>query len=78
MLFVSGKDQGIQYFATGNGRIISQVRIDQPGAIFQLRIGGQNKTDCFYTIKYPASMSDDSIYQFTAFTDLGCCILQRN
>ena len=70
VLFMSREDQGIQYLAAGNGRIIAEIGIDQSRAIFQLRIGGHNKTYGLYPIKYAATKTDNAIYQFTAFTDL--------
>jgi hypothetical protein len=34
MLFMSGKDEGIQHFTAGNGGIVPQIGIDQPRAVF--------------------------------------------
>src|SRR5687767_7713318 len=70
VLFVRRKDQRVQHFAAGDSRIIAQVRVDQPRAIFQLRKRGQYKTYGFHPIENPATKTNDAIYQFTTFTYL--------
>ena len=70
VLFMGRKDQGIKHFTAGNGGVVSQVGIDQPGPVFQLRMGGHYETYCLNAIEDPAAKSYNSIYQFTAFTDL--------
>ena len=36
VLFVGWEDEVIENFAAGNGRVVAQERVDQPGAIFEV------------------------------------------
>jgi hypothetical protein len=39
VLFMGRKQQGIEYFATGDGRVVPEKGIDQARTIFELRKG---------------------------------------
>ena len=64
------EDQRIENFAAGDGGVISQVGIDEPGSVFQLGMRCGNETYGLHTIKYPAPVPDDPVNQFTSFPDL--------
>src|SRR5882672_8576763 len=71
VLLVGGEDKGIQDLAAGYGGIVAQVRVDKPGPIFQLGMGGHDKTDGFHAIEYATAITYDAIHQLAAFPDLG-------
>ena len=70
MLFMEGIDQRIQYFTATDGRVVTQIGVDQSRAIFQLGMGCHNETYRLHAIEYPTAISDDPVHELTAFSDL--------
>src|SRR5262245_58076349 len=70
VLFVCREYQRVQYLAAGYRRIIGEIRVDEPGAVFQLRITAHDKPHRLYAIENPAPRSDDAVHQFASFADL--------
>jgi hypothetical protein len=66
VLFVGGKDQIIQHFTTGNRGIVPQHRVDEPCSVFQIAVVPQYKADSLGPAKYPATVADDAVHQFTS------------
>jgi hypothetical protein len=70
VLLVGRKYQIIKNLTAGNSRIISKERVDQPGSVFKAGVVTQDKFYCLAAIKYPASISDNTVYQLHALPDL--------
>jgi hypothetical protein len=51
MLFVGGKDQIVENLAAGDGRIVPQYRMDEPGPVFQVAVVSKHKTNRHHPIK---------------------------
>src|SRR5262245_16432781 len=77
VLFMRGKDQRIQHFATRNGSVIAKVGVDETVAVLQLRVACHYETNGLHSVEYPATHTNNSVHQFTAFAYLRLRIGRR-
>ena len=70
VLLVCRENQVVQQLATGDRGVVAEIRVDKPGAVFQMRIGAHHKTHGLAAIEHQAAQTNNAVDQFHAFADL--------
>ena len=70
MLFVGGKDQIVQQFAARDGRVLPEHRVNEPGAVLQVRICSHDEPYGLDAVEDVTSITDNAVDELDPFAYL--------
>ena len=69
---MTGKDEVVEDFTAGNGRVVAKNRVNEPRAVLEVRIVSEHKPDGLDPVEHVAAIPDYTVYRLNALTNLVC------
>ena len=71
VLLVAGEDEVVEHLAAGDGRVVAEHRVDEPGSVLERGVGAQDEAYRLASVEYPAAPAHYTVDQLDALADLG-------